>query len=157
MKARLLTANGEIVLLLNTGRIIKCTKETAMQFIKNYDSNEYISDVNKWSYEITMGEFEGETIAIVDQDGRLIIEHPKFFRYILTAPPINYLTINEYAEKYNKARGIIARFCRDGRLEGAINKGSSWLIPEDAPYPEDTRGRKRILPTAEEELNLKRR
>ena len=69
----------------------------------------------------------------------LVIKNSELFRHLIIGKPITYLTINEYAEKHDKARGIIARYCRQGRFEGAINKGTVWLIPEDAPYPDDYR------------------
>ena len=53
-----------------------------------------------------------------------------------------YLTTMEYAELHGKQDSIVRRICRAGRIPGAIQKGKSWLIPKNAPYPTDERVRK---------------
>lgn len=49
------------------------------------------------------------------------------------------LTTTEMAEKWNISRRRVTTLCREGRLEGAILKGNTWLIPDDTQKPEDTR------------------
>ena len=52
---------------------------------------------------------------------------------------MNLLTTSEMAEKWNISRRRVTTLCREGRIEGAILRGNTWLIPEDAEKPEDPR------------------
>ncbi len=56
---------------------------------------------------------------------------------------MNLLTTSEMAEKWYISRRRVTTLCREGRIEGAIIKGNTWLIPEDAKKPEDPRKAKR--------------
>lgn len=49
------------------------------------------------------------------------------------------LTTTEIAEKWDISRRRVTTLCREGRIEGAILKGNTWLIPENAKKPEDPR------------------
>lgn len=49
------------------------------------------------------------------------------------------LTTTEIAKKWNVSRRRVTTLCREERIEGAILKGNTWLIPEDAKKPEDPR------------------
>ena len=49
------------------------------------------------------------------------------------------LTTSEIAEKWNISRRRVSTLCAQGRIEGAILKGNTWLIPENAKKPEDPR------------------
>jgi hypothetical protein len=37
---------------------------------------------------------------------------------------------------------ILALYCAEGRIDGAVKKGNLWLIPKDAARPEDRRRKK---------------
>ena len=43
------------------------------------------------------------------------------------------------AEKWNISRRRVTTLCVQGRIEGAILKGNTWLIPENAEKPDDPR------------------
>lgn len=49
------------------------------------------------------------------------------------------LTTTEMAEKWNVSRRRVTTLCREGRIEGAILRGNTWLIPVEAKKPEDPR------------------
>ena len=49
------------------------------------------------------------------------------------------LTTSEKAEKWNISRRRVTTLCAQGRIEGAILKGNTWLIPENAEKPDDPR------------------
>lgn len=49
------------------------------------------------------------------------------------------LTTSEMAEKWNISRRRVTILCAQGRIEGAILKGNTWLIPENAEKPDDPR------------------
>ncbi len=52
---------------------------------------------------------------------------------------MNLLTCSEIAENWGVSRRRVSTLCRDGRIDGAILKGKTWLIPEDAEKPLDPR------------------
>jgi len=59
---------------------------------------------------------------------------------------VEYLTIKEVGEKWGLGNRIVTLYCAEGRIEGATKKGNLWLIPKDAPKPDDGRRKKtRIL------------
>ena len=49
------------------------------------------------------------------------------------------LTTSEMAEKWNISRRRVTTLCAQGRIEGAILKGNTWLIPENAEKPDEPR------------------
>ena len=52
---------------------------------------------------------------------------------------MGYLTTVEMSEKWNVTARGIGGLCAKGRVEGAIKKGKTWLIPADATKPADAR------------------
>lgn len=52
---------------------------------------------------------------------------------------MEYLTTAEYAKKWNISQRRVAIYCKEGRIVGAVLKGSMWLIPEDTQKPQDPR------------------
>lgn len=52
---------------------------------------------------------------------------------------MNYLTTSELADLWGISRRRVTTLCREGRLEGAILKGKTWLIPEGIEKPLDLR------------------
>ena len=49
------------------------------------------------------------------------------------------LTTTEMAQRWNVSRRRVTTLCREGRIEGAILRGNTWLIPESTKKPEDPR------------------
>ena len=54
------------------------------------------------------------------------------------------LTTTEMAERWNVSRRRVTTLCREGRIEGAILRGNTWLIPENTKKPEDPRHARKI-------------
>ena len=52
---------------------------------------------------------------------------------------MNYLTVAEIADKWKVSSRMVAYYCKSGRIEGAVKKGKTWLIPADAQKPLDKR------------------
>lgn len=50
-----------------------------------------------------------------------------------------YITVKEYAKKYNLHPRTVQIWCADGRIKGAFKFGTSWAIPDCAPRPKDQR------------------
>ena len=49
------------------------------------------------------------------------------------------LTTSEVAKKWDISRRRVTTLCAQGRIEGAILKGNTWLIPENAEKTDDPR------------------
>lgn len=52
---------------------------------------------------------------------------------------MNYITTIEMSKLWGISARRIALLCEQERIEGAIKKGKTWLIPEDAEKPADKR------------------
>lgn len=52
---------------------------------------------------------------------------------------MEFLTTTEMAEKWNISRRRVTTLCREGRIDGAILRGNTWLVPDDAKKPDDPR------------------
>lgn len=52
---------------------------------------------------------------------------------------MEYLTTVEMSKIWNITSRRIGVLCADGRIEGAIKKGKTWLIPSDSKKPMDKR------------------
>ena len=52
---------------------------------------------------------------------------------------MEYLTTSEVARKWGITRRRVNVLCDEGRIEGAIQKGKMWLIPDFAVKPVDGR------------------
>lgn len=52
---------------------------------------------------------------------------------------MNYVTTIEMSEIWGISSRRIALLCEQQRIEGAIKKGKTWLIPESAEKPADKR------------------
>lgn len=62
---------------------------------------------------------------------------------------MEYITVGEAAKKWNVSERAITYHLVAGRISGAMKKGSFWLIPKDAPKPEDRRRKKSPMQTEE--------
>lgn len=62
-----------------------------------------------------------------------------------------YLTTKEISKEWGISSRRIAVLCENERIEGAIKKGKTWLIPSHSLKPED--GRKKAN---KEDKNAKR-
>ena len=52
---------------------------------------------------------------------------------------MEYLTTVELSEKWGLSSRRISVLCAEGRIEGVIKKGKTWLIPSDSSKPDDAR------------------
>lgn len=57
---------------------------------------------------------------------------------------MEFLTTSEMAKKWDISRRRVTLLCSQGRIDGAILKGNTWLIPENAEKPEDPRRARRM-------------
>ena len=49
----------------------------------------------------------------------------------------DYIPLTEYAARVGKSRITVAQKCQRGSLPGAVKVGRNWLIPTNAPYPDN--------------------
>lgn len=49
---------------------------------------------------------------------------------------MNYLSVSEFAKKWNVPERTIRNYCATGKIKGAFLTGKTWSIPEDAILPE---------------------
>lgn len=52
---------------------------------------------------------------------------------------MEYLTTKELSEKWKISQRRIQIYCKENRIQGAVLKGSVWLIPENTQKPQDPR------------------
>lgn len=52
---------------------------------------------------------------------------------------MDFLTTKEISETWKISTRRISLLCSQGRVEGAVKKGKTWLIPKNAKKPEDPR------------------
>ena len=45
---------------------------------------------------------------------------------------MNYISVSEYAKKWNIPERTIRNYCANGKINGAFLTGKTWNIPEDA-------------------------
>ena len=57
---------------------------------------------------------------------------------------MNFLTTVEMSSKWGISSRRISLLCAEGRIDGAIKKGKTWLVPEDAKKPEDKRRKRNV-------------
>lgn len=49
---------------------------------------------------------------------------------------MNYISVSEFAKKWNLSQRTIRHYCAAGKIKGAFLTGKTWNIPEDAMLPE---------------------
>lgn len=49
---------------------------------------------------------------------------------------MNYISVREFAKKWNVPERTVRNFCATGRIHGTFLTGKTWNIPEDASLPE---------------------
>ena len=52
---------------------------------------------------------------------------------------MEFLTTTEMARKWKISRRRVTTLCKEGRIQGAILRGNTWLIPDNAKKPDDPR------------------
>lgn len=57
---------------------------------------------------------------------------------------MEYYTTAELAEKGGITQRRETIYCKEGRFEGVILKGRTWLVPGDVEKPQDPRCNKKI-------------
>jgi len=139
MKARVVRYNDRFQLLLCSGIIKELDAFGINDFFETFDSPEHYENGPGWTFPISIEQYNGETVAYVNEDTQLVISNSACYRELCSGTPVKMVTAAEYADMYDKKAGIIKRFCREGRFQGAVMQGTTWMIPANAPYPANSR------------------
>lgn len=140
MKARLIQYYDAFQVLLCTGKIVSMDIKGAHSFLLSYDNPSHYSGPGKWEDSIvSMAGYEGQTIATVNDNGILQIHNADLFRQIMEQGKPELVTVQDYADRHQRDVTRVRKLCREGRILGAMQLGTVWLIPENAPYPSDER------------------
>ena len=52
---------------------------------------------------------------------------------------MDYISVKQAAAKWDRSERWVHKQLEDGRIEGALRFGWSWMIPKDAEKPPDRR------------------
>lgn len=56
---------------------------------------------------------------------------------------MEFLSVKEISTEWNVSERWIQKLCDEGRIDGVLRFGRSWMIPKDAQKPDDLR-KKRV-------------
>lgn len=136
MKLRLVLKNGKRLLYCPNGSILNVDDSVLQRLLTDFKRpGSFKGTDGIWNALISdMNDYEGQTLAFVDDKSELVIISPEAFKGFRT--PTVYITASEYAELHKKSHPRIKQLCEEGRIEGVQNTRGGWIIPKDAPYPE---------------------
>ncbi len=52
---------------------------------------------------------------------------------------MDFITVREIAGKWDNSQSRVQKLCEEGRIQGVLRFGKSWMIPSDAKKPTDPR------------------
>ena len=66
--------------------------------------------------------------------------------YCLRVMRKRYVSVNEFAANANRPERTVRNWCHERKIAGAVLKGKTWLIPEDAKVPVVGSGSRIVFP-----------
>ena len=151
MIARLIeTSDGQLRLLCANGSIVIPNEKNSYltSLLSDFKLGEEFSGSDgTWNKDTPdMSMYPGKTLAYISNNKELVINDFSPFEFLFRK--IKYLSTEEFGKKFNKSSEIVKVYCRQGRILGAIKIGSSWFIPDSAPYPIPQEYQREGSPTA---------
>lgn len=137
MKYKLFKCDNELHLILSTGEIKIISYEEVGAYVLNFDSFESSGPASTLAEQM-FDRYRGEPLLALDDSSHLIVYNANFLREIFFDENA-YLKIQAYADMIGKSRIRVLQLCKEGRIPGAIQRGTKWYIPKDAQYPDDAR------------------
>ena len=136
MKLRLVLKNGKRLLCCPNGSILNADDSVLQRLLTDFKKPDSFKGTDgAWNDVICeMKDFNGQTLAVVDDKSQLIIYSPEAFKGFRT--PTVYISASEYADLHNKSHPRVKQLCEEGRIEGVQYTRGGWIIPKNAPYPE---------------------
>ena len=52
---------------------------------------------------------------------------------------MDFITVREIAVKWDISQRLVQKLCEEGRIQGVLRFGKSWMIPSNAKKPADPR------------------
>jgi len=136
IKARITKTEDIYLVYMFNGMTYEFDIDEIKEFFGDYDNKKYYKTSYNIRFAIEFNNMDGEPVAYVDEDYKLVIENSALFKEILYHKNFDYITTEEYAAKHHKNIAMIKRYCKEGRIKGIIQFGRIYLIPENAEYPE---------------------
>lgn len=136
MKLRLVLKQGKRLLCCPNGSILNADDSILKRLLTDFKKpGSFKGTDGIWNALICdMKDYEGQTLAFVDDKSDLVIISPDAFKGFRT--PTVYITASEYADLHGKSHPQIKKLCEAGRIDGIQQTRGGWIIPRDAPYPE---------------------
>ena len=132
MQACFIVNNENIELVLTDGSRKPLNRQDLRNLIDTFNNPKHYK--SSFPEVNVLSEYQKIAIAQIEDNGQLSVFTPRFFDFIY-GTKVEYISPREYGEKYGVSGGYIQRMCRTGKMVGAIQMGSHWKIPADAPYP----------------------
>ena len=135
MILRVISVKKEIKVCCSNGSVLTADENVLRKILTGFDkANNIKGNDGYWDVSCTnMKDVQGQTLAYVEDDFTLVVSDKNLFKSIVT--PSEFITVSEFAEKFNKKDAIVRRMCTEGRIPGIEKHGETWLIPADAEYP----------------------
>ncbi len=153
MKLRIILQKGKKYFYCPNGSILKATEQDLLSLLNNFKKpNQFKGNDGFWSNKVSdMEDAPGQTLAYVDDANKLIVISSDVFIGLLKEN-VKYISAAEYAVLHGKSKPTIKSICP--RIEGAYKTSAGWLIPENAPYPEDKRANNGGHSTAKKKVEV---
>ena len=70
---------------------------------------------------------------------------------------MNYISVSQFADKWNLPERTVRNYCAMGKIEGAFLTGKTWNVPEDAtpPAKKSKRIKNKLLQILKEQMEMK--
>ena len=142
MKARLIRRYQKLYLLYPDGTFEDADNDLLKMLFVGFAGADKFGKgkAGRWNTKYdSMEEHPGKTLAWVDDENRLVIVENVFIPLVQTVVEEDYVTVQTYATEHGLSDTRVKVLCREGRLPGAVRKGSRWFIPRASELPPDAR------------------
>ena len=149
MKAGIIKYHGlpDYYALLPDHTVSKATHLIRAEFITGFrdlDHCQYLKggQDGKWENDDDPFLKKAITCAYISNDGDFIMFDPTPFLPLFdeTKKAVKYITVKEFAQKYNVSQTRVHALIRQDRIPGVVRIGEKVFgIPEFTPYPESLR------------------
>ena len=132
------------LILLPDYTIAKATPSKLRAFLsdfRNIDQNPLMKEGDQGAWKQNDPDLDlARVYAYITPYDELVLLDFSPFKELFEISQSNYISIREYAQKHGKSIEQIKVFCQKGRIRGAMKLNNrAWAVPEDAPYPDDSR------------------
>ena len=137
-KSKLVRYNEKLHFVSASGETKTITMAEAREYFANFETLDPTPTTIEALVD-ALENYKGDLLLLINTNGVLEVHDPVFFRDLMNPDVFPYYTTQEFADKESKARSLIIRLCKAGRIQGAVQIGQTWYIPKTSPYPHDNR------------------